>query len=1795
MADDTSPLHEPRETTSVWRVPTAVAGVEEIKAATLRDAGAPAFGAQSLAAPFVDPARCAASGIINIQIVKRDNQLIPLVDGLVPQRMPRRPTDPPPRPADPLRYALMLQRGLHQVEETQTWVFSPCAVSMFVEDGQSLPERCTVSVWQQMTRATSGGQENIGPETMLGDIEIKPFVASDYTASIVYAPYPVVYSRSPRIIIKDMAPVYVFRKGQRRKILSDMLRVALPFLFDVLAAKLQGAAAARVAAVGSEPTVVSPVSEAADAATAGPTINIFSDGTTLGASMAPPPSAAAAPPPAPPVGIGSYAAAYADSAASVFTTGLERAQGGLASLFAIGGFQNLMEMGADAAGTTAGALEDLAAAAGLPVDKLREAMDAAKTTFNYRYDRQQKAQTLAQAEADAAVDDFWKQGIPSAFAVIASFCVLYGVPGADAAAGVLGDDLKNGMALVAFATPFRQSGWRGLYNNVMPKVKEVLNDRNLILKAAFAGIDKFLNTPQEPVPVKKHYSVAELANVLEQMTALMSLDRSNNDLRTATEQQRFADEIVVFRWLTETESANGLATMLESMGVPQRTGNAINAADMSEFAAPVAAAIRTRLRVEIEDPTSCGDDDSTVFEFGTGRTDAALMGLAASGMLQDLERLQRAIRAFEQRLRQEKNRLTWSERLTCWWDTWIYGPLFSMVLSRWKYIRTGQTQRDNEVLLMLGIHRSRMLTFVHDNLHQKLYSRFVNVGSAGQRLLTNLRQLNMNPPQTLQPKYMRELPQKIQHPLFLFPTSQAIDTAYVDVQVQGGVLREYSAMNDAIKTSMRASRAAIDATRRLSHRWETEGPRCIFVHAFAPTGVVPAELTAVPALRPPSESYSLVLQLPGDVRSAEATVRLEERLHRRIVAICHKGPAAQANRSLLSKAYMPDTEPALVAAGLFSELWADELLRLHQLDDVSGLTVSVVETAQRRASRRAAACALFLLAVTAQAGTGIVPLTDDDPALLATQAGRDAARLARRLHLKVHPRASTGVLNRATVRRVREIGSTLLEVGNRLVAKPGMGIVPSEPLQSLFMEREHGLRAFQRAAALGAPPRAESAIASAYPSTLLVTPAAAVGPTAAAVAPMIAIENEPRRPADPANAAERAAIVDAVKKRVSALRVDWNHTDAAQSQWPSVDGLSDAMRQLGIGSDSAVFYVPYGHGHAPPRLSFPPVPAPMFGSVPVWLDDVREALRQVSAALGATGAGGRPLPPGTPWIGQISPVFPCDATGVVTPAHPALLEVHAVPNATTSPQEMRFWAAEPELEPPPPPPLTGWAAMVAPTYATPRDAAADHLQDDDTRRLSSRICCMAWNAERTMQAMLTLVGIGAGAAGGGGAADSRGAVVLAIGDGDSRVASPDRVESAQRRRQRLQDQLGREEADVRVYADRHFSELRHAMNQIDAAAINWNAFRQRRAQLRAAYDASGGITTGQAVPAAGPSDVAQQLVAGDENAADAARDEADTGVLIATVVAGAAAAGAAGGASLRLYEHLMAKMAAEEIWASRATTGVTTDEAGASAATAALSFAQLFGNMSSSRRLPFVDMTPAQSDKNTDIGRKFLVTELMRLRDLETTSVEQLVPAKADAWRDWAKNAKQIHDWAFDVYLDDTIYKWELPIPRSSSEGVSNPRSDPDPNQFGSRKEYYEFVVGTPTTQPEGSDVLHVLHLTTIHGYEYEQARSALVTFNADRATEAATKIEMRRKVFKHTAASAAVGLALARAVLGNAAPRIQAVERRGRTPLTPAERTDLVTLFTALEKAVAAPPGGGGPTALRLSELCAITQAVLP
>ena len=1723
-------LYAPRESTSVWRA-DADRGTTVV--ATLAQMGNVAIPTRSYGAEVVDPARYEASGVVQIQIVKRNGQFVPVVDGLVP---------PTQTDANGNETCLINHhRGMHEDLETKTWVFSPCAVSVCVEDGQPFPERCTVSIWQHLSLSKSTTLTTPSAPVKLGDRLIYPFAVSDPVASIVYVPLPMRHSQQPRVVIEDLSAVIRFDEYQNKKALWAFFSTSMEYIGLLAMEQLDQTSLKdmidKVKWVVWTPGWVNAAAEYMK-------INLLELGRKFLFRIAPHKQ-----------------------------TWLAWSYFGLKSLYA-------------------------KLSSRLNLSALFGGLDPNQ----YAWWQQLPTRSTTIAPGQSWVTDFLRN-FPSAAAAAAFLCLKLGAPSFAAVSKVLGKELADAMAgeqwnsLDDSAKAERFRALLGVY----------LTTPNKLLNLFVEGIKAYVEQPLRPKAIKRYFTIGELSTVIESLAAIMPA--TEEQLESATGKRKFASEAVVLQWLIASDKNWAFFQAFKDFDLDGLTdgGGLHNRLDMSEFDMHPNTAIEVRVHIDIEDPTSDAhcDGKGVHFEFGTNRQDMDYAGFAAAGIAHDIRRLQDAIRKFDRVLKEQSLRLTWSDTYNTFLDRWIFDPLYKLVMHTWKFHKRdknldGSTASepgyDGEVLLLLQRYRSYTFRYLRKHLDQKLKARFVNPTSEGDVLLKKIeRATRMRFLTTVAPaKYLRELPQKVQEPTYLFPLSKHMGTDYVDVEIETGTMREFSPLHDAVQAATRAAQSARTAITPMHRKWETEGQRCLFVHAVE--GMTSAQwLLAMRkyALIPPQEAYTLVLQLPGDIRAAEATVRLEEETERRIRTLCHKGDAAANAKTLLDALTLPDTEAGLVAMLLFAELWTDELLRLHARSEFTQSVETAVQTAQARAASRCEACGKFVEATTTKDWAGFLPMYGEDPALLATQAGRDAARLGRRMQLAAQPVTSRGVLSRVMVLRLRAISKALIVTGHRLADKPESEVLPSEPLQALFMDPAHGLRAFARAMAFPTLDyHVVAAVAGAYPSSLLLTDAQASAPDAIAPfgAPL-------KTPTVPEYAAQK------VRERMAALRFNYPatvHLDASKTALHSTtDDLTDAMSSLALDNDTLAFYVPYGHGHAPPRLVYPPVPAPMFGSVPVWVSDVLASIKDLSDSLQTT--------PST--AARIWPTFPCDGSVLNTahpdpgklPAHPSIIEVDATDLYS---KDVRFWASEPEL---------GWSPR-AEVFKNANAAARAHVQTEMERKLASRVSTLAWNAERTMQCLLVLVGQQAGAS-------------LVLGNGDARVAVPGSTESASARKARLERELEEARYDAESCANLHFAELRLLMSRIEAYIEDPDRFVLEPQDVAAAAAPT-------AAPAAAPASTnvslesldATQHVVQAEDAANSMqrREELDTQVSLKGATT--AAAGAAGaittvlpllrfgydvliwlnpanaalnlkliasivGASVlnvlsNLYEKRRATVArAKELYGSTSTTGLPAVKAS-----------------STDCELPLARSTSVYGDPKT------YVEELVQLRNPAISTVAELrredCPEAPEAWELWRQHAESIERLALTAFLDEDVLEMRL----KSKAPFFDPDANFVPNPSSERRaEVYKKLTEALAIADRSSEydvaqinagLTYYRSLLDLSAGRYYKRKQALEAHEREVATQLQARAAAQRHVRVHTVAAAAIGAALARGVLGDGAPKLVGLlGPESADQLGEDEREAMKVALEAMRATFAGPASGkktGRPTALRLGELCAITQSVL-
>lgn len=429
-----------------------------------------------------------------------------------------------------------------------------------------------------------------------------------------------------------------------------------------------------------------------------------------------------------------------------------------------------------------------------------------------------------------------------------------------------------------------------------------------------------------------------------------------------------------------------------------------------------------------------------------------------------------------------------------------------------------------------------------------------------------------------------------------------------------------------------------------------------------------------------------------------------------------------------------------VAMQFFAELWASELYRLgEQNDRTATLARTTAQSASHRASTRTAACAGLVLATTQQKHAGF--FAPNDPALKAKQSGRDAGSLARRVR-------TFGDASSVRIGFLREVAKAMNTIA--LAMKQNVSpTLASEPLQAFFIDPASGHYAYHRCSQQVARlnelvrrtnnPNALQPQNTTLSNTILCSAAAAYPslrldvaqhPTTlgrARVPPMVPPENHllPERPSDIADA---ASMVAHLQRRCAKLRVDVPPCESIHpdGMTRTVDEITSKFATFDIVDNQiqlAQFYVPFGYGEPPPALKATPISAVMFGSVPVWTEDVRVN----ATALRDTMQGGARAPMRS---AVILPTLAC-TEGRKAISSPVIINVS---RNGTSPTDLRyaFHASQFAVDT-----LGPSVPSAAPVDA--RTAALQFLQTSKEQTVADGVCELAWNAERVLQCILLSV------------------------------------------------------------------------------------------------------------------------------------------------------------------------------------------------------------------------------------------------------------------------------------------------------------------------------------------------------------------------------------------------------------------------------------------------------------------------
>lgn len=204
--DRRDPVFAPRRATSRWTDASdyrveQLASVEEVGSPALYEIDDPVQDGRFL--PDAD------AKIVNIVLLKSQGVYKPVVDGVVASSRGNNPDlvrNTSWRSANlPLQVRMHTHRGIYRHPGTDEVLFSPCRVSVVLEDGERRPERITVAVVQQYALSATSG--SIDRAHTLGEVDLEPTSVADIAGHGVFVPYPAPTTQPPFVTINDMSPI----------------------------------------------------------------------------------------------------------------------------------------------------------------------------------------------------------------------------------------------------------------------------------------------------------------------------------------------------------------------------------------------------------------------------------------------------------------------------------------------------------------------------------------------------------------------------------------------------------------------------------------------------------------------------------------------------------------------------------------------------------------------------------------------------------------------------------------------------------------------------------------------------------------------------------------------------------------------------------------------------------------------------------------------------------------------------------------------------------------------------------------------------------------------------------------------------------------------------------------------------------------------------------------------------------------------------------------------------------------------------------------------------------------------------------------------------------------------------------------------------------------------------------------------------------------------------------------------------------------------------------------------------
>ena len=903
-------------------------------------------------------------------------------------------------------------------------------------------------------------------------------------------------------------------------------------------------------------------------------------------------------------------------------------------------------------------------------------------------------------------------------------------------------------------TPSREGGLAGVLGRALETIgqqAETPTDPNqfktFIAKALFAGTAKFFQ--KRPQIHKVNLTVKDLASVLERIAGIS--DRTNASSFTRDEMieylatESWKTEHVIIKYLLRKPAQRKLITnqMNVRQGFTTVSSDIPMELDRFNFVnqnTKLKPEYSSCIHVKIDTSELCegaNKQSHQVHEFECGiEMNKRQLAAVSMGFLEDMDRLERAIDKLEQVCKLNYNLQNNSK---FWMDNWIFFGVFDV------------TRLSQETKTMLLTQRSDMIRTILQNIDPKLRALFTNYKSPGQLLKREaLDALNQSFPKPSPNVFythrkivthLRVLPQRMQMPKYLFPFAKDVDLEFTDIDTASAVVRQFSDLHDCAKAYNQAMYRSRTSVRRILETWERTSERLILVAAVEKVTLKSNPQPCLDML--PVDTTTLVLQIPDDIRlQSELTNLCEDHDHRlkRLLTLrpIKREFVKKDESTLLEGIGLKETGDSMIIMSAMGQIWSEELVKFA-IDAMKTpnrvRSLQIMESASDRAVRRLNAAAAWMIAISKNRRFGIVPRFD--PAFLATQAGRDASIVIRKILLRDFNWSPS-----LTCNLVRRVAKAMIGATGKWSKAPCPSHIPSEQVQSLFINPLFGFKAYLRVHAcfkplLSLPPNVGlqqihlenaskllNACTDAYPSVRLLVEEKQDDKYLKQAKGM----DQPT-PASLCKAITSSQMCNELKMRMGRLRFDFESIKYVDDTLDTTNKLVDYMAALNITGNPSVslFYVPFGYGDPLPPLTTPLAPACLLGSVPIYTAHLKTFCDMAIAPNTALKTRNK----STKIV--IDPRLGCiDSNDMEESKYPIFMYAW-YSNADVT---VRFSASDRPID------KFGDVAKDAPkkvSFPTLPDvgqATYQNKSDLKTLEFSASVSSIAWNAERILQAVL---------------------------------------------------------------------------------------------------------------------------------------------------------------------------------------------------------------------------------------------------------------------------------------------------------------------------------------------------------------------------------------------------------------------------------------------------------------------------